>query len=55
MKLTLPIGTFINMGTVTVGSLIGLFVQQLLTPELESIIFPSHRSSYFGDWNYDEP
>ncbi|MCB0640184.1 MAG: DUF554 domain-containing protein, partial [Phaeodactylibacter sp.] len=39
MKLTLPIGTFINMAAVTVGSLIGLFVQQLLSPELEAIIF----------------
>ncbi|MCG8330951.1 MAG: DUF554 domain-containing protein [Chitinophagales bacterium] len=35
----LPIGTFINMLTVTVGSLIGLWLQQLFPQNVQSIIF----------------
>lgn len=35
----LPIGTFINMATVTVGSLLGLWLQQLFTEDLQLIVF----------------
>lgn len=35
----LPIGTFINMATVTVGSLIGLGLQQVFPENIQSIIF----------------
>ena len=35
----LPIGTLINMATVTVGSLIGLWLQQLFPPNIQDIIF----------------
>lgn len=34
-----PLGTFINMATVTVGSLIGLSLQQLFPANVQSIIF----------------
>jgi len=36
---TLPIGTFINMLTVFVGSLIGLLLQQVFPSNIETIIF----------------
>ncbi|MEL6945653.1 MAG: DUF554 domain-containing protein, partial [Bacteroidota bacterium] len=36
---TLPIATFINVLTVTVGSFLGLWLQQLLSEEMQSIIF----------------
>ena len=35
----LPIGTFINMATVTVGSLIGLQLQQVFPADVQAIIF----------------
>ena len=35
----LPIGTFVNMLTVTIGSLIGLWLQQLFPQNVQSIIF----------------
>ncbi|MCB0624672.1 MAG: DUF554 domain-containing protein, partial [Saprospiraceae bacterium] len=35
----LPIGTFINMTTVTAGSLVGLWLQQLFPAGIEAIIF----------------
>lgn len=35
----LPIGTFINMATVTVGSLIGMALQQAFPPSIQNIIF----------------
>lgn len=34
-----PIGTFINMGAVIAGSLLGLWLQQLFPPEIKTIIF----------------
>ena len=34
-----PVATFINMGTVTVGSLIGLWLNNVFPPEIEAIIF----------------
>ena len=34
-----PIGTFINMATVTVGSLIGMALQQAFPPSIQNIIF----------------
>ncbi len=39
MKHHLPIGTFINMATVSVGSLIGLWLQQLFPANIQGIIF----------------
>ncbi|WP_020538095.1 DUF554 domain-containing protein [Lewinella cohaerens] len=35
----LPIGTLINMGTVTIGSLIGLYLQGIFPENIQSIIF----------------
>lgn len=35
----LPIGTFINVVTVTVGSLLGLVLQQFFNADIESIVF----------------
>lgn len=35
----LPIGTFINMLTVIVGSLIGIFLKEFFPPNIEAIIF----------------
>jgi uncharacterized membrane protein YqgA involved in biofilm formation len=35
----LPLGTLINMATVTIGSLIGLSLQQVFPPSVQSIIF----------------
>lgn len=35
----LPIGTFINMATVTLGSIIGLFLQQVFPENIQVIIF----------------
>lgn len=35
----LPIGTFINMLTVVVGSLIGIFLKEFFPPNIEAIIF----------------
>lgn len=35
----LPIGTLINVGTVIVGSLLGLLLQQIFTEEIEKIVF----------------
>lgn len=35
----LPIGTFINMAAVAAGSLLGLWLQQLFPPNVETIIF----------------
>ena len=35
----LPIGTFINMGTVTIGSLIGLYLQGVFPENIQVIIF----------------
>lgn len=35
----LPLGTLINMATVTVGSLIGLTLQQVFPPNIQAIIF----------------
>ena len=35
----LPIGTFINMATVSVGSLIGLWLQQFFPANVQAIIF----------------
>ncbi len=39
MTKRLPIGTFINMGTVIIGSLIGLWLQQAFPPNIKAIIF----------------
>ncbi len=39
MRKHLPIGTFINMATVAVGSLIGLWLQQLFPANVQAIIF----------------
>ena len=39
MKQYLPIGTFINMATVSIGSLIGLWLQQLFPASMQAIIF----------------
>lgn len=39
MTKRLPIGTFINMLTVIIGSLIGLFLQQAFPPNIKIIIF----------------
>lgn len=39
MKHHLPIGTFINMATVSLGSLIGLWLQQLFPANIQGIIF----------------
>lgn len=39
MTKRLPIGTFINMGTVIIGSLIGLWLQQAFPPNIKVIIF----------------
>lgn len=38
-KSRLPIGTFINMGTVTIGSLIGLYLQGIFPANIQLIIF----------------
>ncbi len=38
-KTTLPIGTFINMTTVTIGSLIGVGLQQVFPANIQDIIF----------------
>lgn len=38
-KRTLPIGTFINMGTVTLGSLLGLYLQGIFPENVQNIIF----------------
>lgn len=38
-KIHLPIATFINMTAVTVGSLLGLWLNKVFPPELEMIIF----------------
>lgn len=35
----LPIGTFINVATVVVGSLLGLLLQQIFTESIEKIVF----------------
>ena len=35
----LPIGTFVNMATVVVGSLIGVSLQQVFPPNIQAIIF----------------
>ncbi|MEM9889043.1 MAG: DUF554 domain-containing protein [Bacteroidota bacterium] len=35
----LPIATFINVATITVGSFLGLWLQQLLTTDMQQIIF----------------
>lgn len=35
----LPIGTLINVATIILGSLLGLFLKQFFTEEIESIIF----------------
>ncbi|MEM9848118.1 MAG: DUF554 family protein, partial [Bacteroidota bacterium] len=35
----LPIATFINVATITVGSFLGLWLQQLLTDDMQQIIF----------------
>ncbi|MEM1220604.1 MAG: DUF554 family protein, partial [Bacteroidota bacterium] len=35
----LPIGTFVNMATVVLGSLLGLALQKVFPPNLETIIF----------------
>ncbi|GJM31727.1 MAG: membrane protein [Saprospiraceae bacterium] len=34
-----PIGTFVNMATVTIGSLIGMWLQQVFPPNIQNIIF----------------
>ena len=39
MTKRLPIGTFINMITVIIGSLIGLWLQQSFPPNIKVIIF----------------
>lgn len=39
MKTRWPIGTFINMLTVTVGSLLGMGVKQIIPDDIQSIIF----------------
>ncbi|MCB0578581.1 MAG: DUF554 domain-containing protein [Phaeodactylibacter sp.] len=39
MKHHLPIGTFINMATVSLGSLLGLWLQQLFPANVQAIIF----------------
>ncbi|MCB0587882.1 MAG: DUF554 domain-containing protein [Phaeodactylibacter sp.] len=39
MKHYLPIGTFINMATVSAGSLLGLWLQQLFPVNVQAIIF----------------
>jgi len=39
MKQRLPIGTFINMATVSLGSLLGLWLQQLFPANVQAIIF----------------
>lgn len=39
MKHHLPIGTFINMATVSLGSLIGLWLQQIFPANIQAIIF----------------
>ncbi len=39
MKHHLPIGTFINMATVSAGSLLGLWLQQLFPANVQAIIF----------------
>lgn len=39
MQKHLPIGTFVNMATVTVGSLLGLWLQQLFSDNIQAIIF----------------
>lgn len=38
-RLTLPIGTFINMATVVLGSLLGLWLQNIFPARIEAIIF----------------
>lgn len=38
-KRTLPIGTFINMGTVIIGSLLGLYLQGIFPENIHTIIF----------------
>ncbi|MEM8525187.1 MAG: DUF554 domain-containing protein [Bacteroidota bacterium] len=38
-NIKLPIATFINVVTVTIGSFLGLWLQQLLSPEMQRIIF----------------
>ena len=35
----LPIGTFINVATIVVGSILGLLLQQIFTSEIETIVF----------------
>lgn len=39
LKTNLPIGTFVNMLTVTVGSIIGLFLQQSFPENIKAITF----------------
>ena len=39
MTKRLPTGTFINMGTIIVGSLLGLWLQQAFPPNIKVIIF----------------
>ncbi len=39
MRAKLPIGTFINMATVTIGSLIGMYLQNSFPSNIQAIIF----------------
>ncbi len=39
MQARLPIGTFINMATVTIGSLLGMYLQNSFPPNINAIIF----------------
>lgn len=39
MQARLPIGTFINMATVTIGSLLGMYLQNSFPPNIHAIIF----------------
>ena len=50
----LPIGTFINMGTVIIGSLIGLMLQQVFPESIETNCHPGRRTRYFDHWAPDE-
>ena len=35
----LPIGTFVNMATIAVGSMIGLMLQQVLPENIQAVVF----------------
>lgn len=40
MKLNLPLGAFINAVAIILGTIVGFFAQQIITPELQDLLLP---------------